>query len=141
MLVAIVASSCTTGSGQELGSGSPTARRSALPIVHHDTGVSGDALLTGTLILKDQCLYIDAGRGMVVLVAWPLGASAESGAAGSLDVTDGEGRILATVGQEFTSIGGFVGRKSGELDSSFAHEVRAQCLTKEIWFLSGIQVE
>lgn len=109
-----------TGCGREVASDAGLGDGNNQEIVFPVQDASSErfeALLTGRLILHEQCLYVKSNDSADrVLPIWPEGYSVKESGGGPATVHDEEGEPVATVGDAVSMGGGSFEKGDGSLD-------------------------
>jgi hypothetical protein len=86
----------------------------------------------GVLVVRDDCLFMEASSGGTFLLLWPDGWSAGT-ESGGVRIFDGQGRQVAAEGEEATFQGGE--RTIASAESLSGEEVPSRCRSDPAWLV------
>jgi hypothetical protein len=130
MLAAFTLASCSLGPNAQRSIDSVPIRRAAPVLgIHHLKG-SNAAGTHGTLVLHHGCVMLDLGNGFVEMLAWPSDFTVE-GTKHGFQIGDGQGRVVAEVGDRIRLGGGPIGPEA--IYTTDNHALPSRCLTDHIF--------
>jgi len=138
MTVMIAALGGCTGENLREEPATPTG--DALPLLPHVIGLQAqfDALVSGTLVEKQGCLFLEYENGTPLLLIWPGGFEPMQTNDG-LVVIDAGGTVFAEVGQPVTLGGGQLPAKHvGQFSEP---DATGRCGASKYWLVSSTAVE
>lgn len=125
----LVATACSAG-------GSDTVSLGGVTLIRHGGGNEyPSALGIGVLAVTDGCVALD-GDGAPAFVLWPPGFDLEHGSAGLMQVADGSGQPVATIGDPVRLGGGYMELEQAQLLTDNSVPTRCR-VSGERYFIAG----